>query len=229
MRERLTAIRAWISDIANGKYGDEDGPKVISPQGVELRRVKIQGQIVDKISGKDNFASITVDDGTETIRAKAWGAEAEALEQVSQDIWAMVIGKVRNYNDEIYIVPEIIKEIDDPNLMTLHHLERYRSILLMGDDSSKKSIDMEEIEQGPQKQKASKPAQQTITPRGLKGEILDFIRENDSPEGVPIQKIADHFQEQGVSKTSVNREIIELGANGTIAEQSVGVYRAADR
>ena len=88
MRERITAVRASITDIVNGIFGDENGPRVISPDGVELRRVLIVGHIVDRLTGKDNFASITIDDGTETIRAKAWGNEASALQDVERDLEA---------------------------------------------------------------------------------------------------------------------------------------------
>ena len=46
--------------------------------------------------------SITLDDGTDTIRIKVWGEEESALlEGVKEDIVALVIGKIRKYEDEI--------------------------------------------------------------------------------------------------------------------------------
>ena len=65
MKERMTATRASISDIVKGTFGKDDGDRVISPDGIELRRVMIVGHIVSRLTGKDNFASITIDDGTE--------------------------------------------------------------------------------------------------------------------------------------------------------------------
>ena len=42
----MTAVRSNIADIVNGTYGDDNGPHVVSPYGVELRRVVLVGFIV---------------------------------------------------------------------------------------------------------------------------------------------------------------------------------------
>ena len=128
MRERMTAVRTSVADIVRGTYNEENGHHVMSPQGVELRRVVLVGFIVRQYVGQGSFASITIDDGTETIRAKAWG-ETQSLEQVETNTLAMIVGKVREYEGEVYIVPEIVRHLDDANYMTLHQLERYRAIL----------------------------------------------------------------------------------------------------
>ena len=135
LRERITAVRATISDIIGGDFREDTGPHVVSPFGVELRRVVVVGFVVNKFyrEGDDSskrFESITLDDGTDTIRIKVWGDEDSAvLEGVKENILALVIGKVRHYEEETYIIPEIVRELTDPNYMSLHLMERYKAIL----------------------------------------------------------------------------------------------------
>ena len=98
MMKRMTAVRASISDIVNGTYGEDNGAHVTSSYGVELRRVVIVGFVVNKFTkepdeGKKRITSITLDDGTDTIQINVWGEEESALlEGVKPDILALVIG-----------------------------------------------------------------------------------------------------------------------------------------
>ena len=230
MKERMVAIRASIADIVNGTFGDDNGPRVISPEGVELRRVLLVGTIVDQVTGNNNYASITIDDGTETIRAKAWGAEADMLQSVSGNILALVVGKVREYENEIYVVPEIVREVDDPNLMTLHQLERHHAILRLGgtepkpqegaeDSGTLMSYDTSKEEQ-PKTQPKSAPKV-----KGLGGDILEFIKKNDSSGGVRIEEIAKHFEAKGIESLKIQLELIDLVDQERIVEEEVGLYR----
>ena len=220
MRERMTAVRASIADIVKGTFGEDDGHRVISPEGVELRRVMIVGHIVDRLTGKDNFASITIDDGTETIRAKAWGSEAASLQEVEENILALVIGKVKEYNEEIYLVPEIIRPLPDPNFLTLHKLERHYHILKHGGEPIPPPASLEDHYETPKASTDRSP------PKGLRGKILDYIRENDTPKGIAITDIAAHFKKE--DKTNIQLEVIELEADDWIREEPIGVYRISD-
>ena len=230
MKERMVAIRASIADIVNGTFGDDNGSRVISPEGVELRRVLLVGNIVDQVTGNNNYASITIDDGTETIRAKAWGAEADMLQSVSGNILALVVGKVREYENEIYVVPEIVREVDDPNLMTLHQLERHHAILRLGGTKPKPQEGAEDSgtlmsydtskEKQPKTQSKSAPKV-----KGLGGEILEFIKKNDSSGGVRIEEIAKHFEAKGIESLKIQLELIDLVDQERIVEEEVGLYR----
>lgn len=220
MKERMTAVRASIADIVKGTFGEDDGHRVISPDGVELRRVMIVGHIVSRLTGKDNFASITIDDGTETIRAKAWGNEAASLQEIEEDILALVIGKVKEYNEEIYLVPEIIRPLPDSNFLTLHKLERHYHILKHGGTHVPTPASLEDHYEKPNASTDRSP------PKGLRGKILDFIRENDTSKGIAITDIATHFEKE--DKTNIQLEVIELEADDWIREEPIGVYRISE-
>lgn len=228
MKERMVAIRASIADIVNGSYGDDNGPRVVSPDGVELRRVLLVGNIIDQVTGNNNYASITIDDGTEIIRAKAWGAEADMLKRVSGNILAIVVGKVREYENEVYIVPEIVREAPDANLLTLHMLERQKTILRLGGTSvstPKTTIEDTGILMS-YDESASEPeipAPKSAPAKGLAGKILEFIKEKGAKGTVHIDDIAKAFEDTDPVK--VQLELIDLVDQEKIIEEEVGIYR----
>ncbi len=230
MRERMTAVRASVADIIHGTYIEEDGHHVVSPQGVELRRVVLVGFIVRQYVGQGSFASITIDDGTETIRAKAWG-ETQSLEQVETNTLAMIVGKVREYEGEVYIVPEIVRPLDDANYMTLHQLERYRAILTRsGISTPSESESMGDVQETlkPTRSKGSASTSKPKSPRTLAKKILRFIQENVSPDGVYLQDIVSHFEKKGSSKSAITLKVIDLMDQQKIREVKIGYYLPID-
>jgi RPA family protein len=230
MMKRMTAVRASISDIVQGTYGDDNGAHVISSYGVELRRVAIVGFVVSKYSsdpkdGGKKFTSITLDDGTDTIKVNVWGEEESALlEGVKHDILALVIGKVRksknpDYADDIYLVPEIVKEIKDPNYMALHLLERYQAILTRSGVASEVSSDT-----GQQQLTTivGGPSPSSVT--GLAKQILNYIELHATDDGVNLDEIIAFFEEKGKDPIEIQNKIFELIAEDLINEKTPACY-----
>ncbi len=229
MRKRMTAVRASISDIVNGTFGDDNGAHVTSSYGVELRRVVIVGFVVSKFNKEANseggkrFMSITLDDGTDTIRIKVWGEEESALlEGVKEDILALVIGKVRKYEDEVYIIPEIVKEITDPNFMGLHLLERYQAILTRSGVSMSVSSD-----EGQQQLTTiiGGPSPTSLT--GLTKQILSYIELHATPKGVNLKDIVAFFEQKGKDAIEIQTKIFKLIEDGFINEITPSSYLPA--
>lgn len=229
MRKRMTAVRASISDIVNGTFGEDNGAHVTSSYGVELRRVVIVGFVVSKFNkessseGGKKFMSITLDDGTDTIRIKVWGEEESALlEGVKEDILALVIGKVRKYEDEIYIIPEIVKEITDPNFMGLHLLERYQAILTRSGVTMSVSSD-----EGQQQLTTiiGGPSPTSLT--GLTKQILSYIELHATTKGVNLKDIVAFFEEKGKDAIEIQTKIFKLIEDGFINEITPSSYLPA--
>ncbi|MHA2002618.1 MAG: hypothetical protein ACW975_01370 [Candidatus Thorarchaeota archaeon] len=234
MRERMTAVRAAVVDIVNGTYGEDNGPHVVSPYGVELRRVALVGLIVDQYSG-EGFASITIDDGTETIRAKAWGGEAGSLDKVQMNILALIVGKIREYEGELYVVPEIVRELDDPNYLTIHRMERYVAMLTRSGITPELASDLEDfIEESPPPKKRETPAKKPKEKKGkpvtgkIHKQIMQYIEQNSKEDGVPIASIVDFFEEKGHDRTDIQLKVLDLQSQGNLVEVKVGVYRPTD-
>jgi RPA family protein len=226
MRERMTAVRASISDITSGSFSNDNGPHVISPFGVELRRVVLVGFVVNKFyregddTGKKRFESITVDDGTDTIGVKVWGEEdASLLEGVKENILALVVGRVREYNEEVYVMPEIVRELTDPNYMSLHLLERYKAILNRSGISTPETIE--------QQQELLAPASVSVSGK-LANDILAFVRLEAPPEGISLRDIVAYFEKKGQDSEKVQTKVFNLVAEGALNEVSIGQFRVSD-
>ncbi len=227
MRERMTAVRASISDITNGSFSNENGPHVVSPFGVELRRVVIVGFVVNKFyregdeSGKKRFESITMDDGTDTIGVKVWGEEdADLLEGVKESILALVVGRVREYNDEVYLMPEVVRELTDPNYMSLHLLERYKAILNRSGISSADTLEQ-------QQELLTKTSTPSVSGK-LANDIIAYVRLEAGPKGIPLKDIVAYFEKKGQDSEKVQTKVFNLVAEGALNEVSIGQFRTSD-
>ncbi|MFW9944666.1 MAG: hypothetical protein ACFFB7_06680, partial [Candidatus Sifarchaeia archaeon] len=196
-----------------------------------LRRVVLVGFIVEQFSRKD-LASITIDDGTETIKAWAFDDEAESLEKAASDALTLVVGKVRERDGEVYIIPEIIRPIEDPNYLSVHLLERYSGMIAGSGVTPQTVSDFQETLSD------SAPAE-TTEPRETESEepqvfgkvnkqILQFIENHADKGGVPISDIIEFFEERGHARSDIQLKVIDLHDLGKIVEVSRGVYRPAN-
>ncbi len=234
MKKRMTAIRCEVADIINGTFDNDDGPRVISPYGVEMRRIALLAFVVGHYSS-EGFSSITLDDGTGTIRSKGWGTDAQALNSVMPGSFVLVIGKIREYEGERYITPEIVRSVNNPNLMTVHKLERLRTLLkrsgVTGIESPGGEPESAELENASlvvsttSDNSDSSTASTTEIPSSasLRDQILQFIRAKKKP--VSNDEILSYFVERGFQKTEVNSRVLDLVYDGSIIEEPIGVYR----
>ncbi len=125
MADKFSFAKARISDIVNGEFVEAGNDSFLKTKdGKELVRIRIMGTVVEKFVAKDNnYASLTLDDGSETIRAKFF-QQAVSFANSSQigDVLD-IFGFVRQYEGEIYLAPMIAKKINDMNLEILRKLE----------------------------------------------------------------------------------------------------------
>ena len=78
----------------------------------KIRRTNVIANVVDKFQseGERKFASITLDDGSGQIRARLFGEEIAKFNDTNQGDTLIIIGMLRSFNEELYILPEIIKK-----------------------------------------------------------------------------------------------------------------------
>jgi len=109
----MTARRIRLEDIANGKYHQQEGFEpnyLITPRGVRVSRILAVATVVDSfVNDDETYGALTIDDGTETIRLKMF-QDLEELDGLEEGDMVKVVGKVREYEDEIYIQPELLQQ-----------------------------------------------------------------------------------------------------------------------
>ena len=120
---RQPAIKITIGSLLFCNYveqNDDDPNYLELSSGEKLYRLNLMAVILDK----ENVGAITnllVDDGTGKIILRSF-EENENIEQLSIGDSVLVVGKLRKYNQEKYVSPEIIKKIN-PGWLKLRSLE----------------------------------------------------------------------------------------------------------
>lgn len=128
-KKREIAYKLRIGEILRGK------PQTSVDEGRErfnflelgnkkIVRVNVVANVIDKFAseGEKKFATLTLDDATGQINVKTFGQDTEMFTDIAQGNTLMIIGVLRIFNNELYILPEILKSID-PRYLLIRKLE----------------------------------------------------------------------------------------------------------
>ncbi len=200
--KRNIAFKMRIGDILLGKP-IFDNEKFINIELGEMRisRVNLIGNIVDKYEseGEKKYYFFTLDDGSGQIKLKAFGDDSQKFKNIQQGQTVTVIGVIRNWNNETYVQPEIIKE-QDPKYLLIRKLELEKK----RNSSAKPIEDRKEI-------------------KALKDQILEEIKNAEKEGGIDTDKIIMTFRE--ASPDMINQEVQRLLEEGIIFEPRPGRLR----
>lgn len=106
--KRKVAYKLWIKDINKSEQIFDGGKFIgINFNGKIVQRVNIVGNVIDKFDG--NFTTITIDDSTGILEIRDFENKLKNIE-IGDVI--MVIGKLKNFNERIYILNEIVKKVN---------------------------------------------------------------------------------------------------------------------
>ena len=125
----MPAIKTRIVDVVNGRYfsSDKDRMKpayIITSFGQKISRLNLISTVIDKFVAEDgNYCSLTLDDGTSIIKAKAFKDDSKILKGFELGDMILIIGKLREYNGEIYINAEATRKVLDANFEVLRRFE----------------------------------------------------------------------------------------------------------
>ncbi len=238
---RSPAIKTRIVDIVNGKYFSADKEKmkaafVVTQFGQKISRLNLIATVIDKFVAEDgNYCSLTLDDGTSLIKAKSFKEEARMLKDFELGDLVLLIGKLREYNGEIYINAEATRKILDANFEVLRRFEILHEL-------RKRKNMVEELRNLTEQTSEEELRDYAKRKYGIEGEALQFIKETpanektedykpallevisslDEGRGVEINKI---FQVANLPETVVENTLNELLANGSLYEPTVGILK----
>ncbi|MDH5401116.1 MAG: OB-fold nucleic acid binding domain-containing protein [Candidatus Heimdallarchaeota archaeon] len=123
VRKRKPGKLMRISQIYLGEIIDLEDQKIYRLNNKVISKVRIFGVVLSKneYSNEGNKnCIILLDDGSDTIELRMWSRPIKRDDGSIEDQYTMinpvkegqiidVIGKVREYNEEMYIIPEIIQ------------------------------------------------------------------------------------------------------------------------
>jgi len=193
----MTAKKVPIKDMMSGNWVKKEGMEpsyVTTTSGENLSRVRIMGTIVGRFIAEDgNFASITLDDGTDTTRAKTFKT-AKPLDTVNIGSLVDVIGKVREYNAEIYMIPEVVTEVKDPNMLILRQAEL--------------AVKNKDLKDNPVKA-IDEPKETPSDDNVIRKQILDIIATNS--EGIDYSAIPESVKAPEAQIESIVNDLLAEG------------------
>ncbi|MDD5012263.1 MAG: OB-fold nucleic acid binding domain-containing protein [Candidatus Nanoarchaeia archaeon] len=199
--KRNVAYKFRIGDILIGKpIFDGERFAFLELGDKKIIRVNIIGNITDKYEneGEKRYCFLTLDDGSGQIKLKFFGDDVGKFKNVFQGQTVLIVGNLRNFNNETYIAPEIIREQDTKYLL-IRKLELER-------EKNKNSVPL---------------AKEQIV--ALKDKILDKIKEGEKDGGIEIDSMILNFRD--VSPDMINQEIKKLLEEGIIFEPRPGKVR----
>jgi RPA family protein len=112
-QKRQVAVKLRVSDILSGRYVVEEGwnPNyVLTKDGRKASRVNLLGVVISNPSVEVNYRSAMLDDGSGNISVRSFD-ETDMFQGISLGDAVFVIGRPRQYGNEIYIMPEIVKNV----------------------------------------------------------------------------------------------------------------------
>jgi len=245
---RLTAKKVSIAELMSGRFVKKtgfDSSYVLTNLGRRLSRVRVLGLIVDKFKPADgNWAAITLDDGNDTTRAKAF-QNVKIFDKILPGDLVDVFGKTREFNGEIYLAPEIVRKVE-PNFETLRLLELKKNQQAQAEkvkkisELKKQTADAAELktlakkfnlsaedvdgilEVGEIAEPAETAAEKKDEAAEMKKKVLELISMLDKGEGADYSEI---LKSAGAEEAAVDSAIQALLEEGILIEPKAGKLR----
>lgn len=184
-KKRNTAYKLRIGDILKGKPIIKEGRFIFLEMGDKnIVRVNVIANVIEKYvsDGEKKYAALSVDDASGQIKLKTFGEDISILKNLSQGDTLQIIGVLRDYNGELYILPEIAKPMD-PRWLLVRKLE------------------MQEL-------RKDLPLPSNAPLRDI---LLEKIKEAEKDDGIDIDKIIMDTDSAPATINSEIKKLIEEG------------------
>ncbi len=199
--KRHIAYKLKIGDILMGKpILDGERFSFLELGHKRIVRVNVVGSIIDRYDsqGETKYTFFTLDDGSGQIQLRIFGDDAKKFREVSQGQTVIVIGILKYWNNENYILPEIIKETE-PKYLLVRKLE---------------------IEKKQSKNSGPLLREQIVA---VRDRILGVIKNSEENGGIDMDEIIMDLRD--ISPEIINQEIQKFIAEGIVFEPRPGKVR----
>jgi len=193
--DRDSAIKTTIKEVTCGDYvqeGDQSVNYLLTKNGQKLFRVNITAAVLHKeIHG--TITNTLIDDGSEKIILRSF-EENKVIREITIGDVVLIIGRVRVYNKEKYLSPEIVKRIN-PLWLKVRSLEL-------------KNFGEEGVKNNDRNQSLVKEEKNLEIPeeKGVDGEFYEDVKEDLV---LPVQKLRKLIAELDDGNGVSIEEVIE--------------------
>jgi RecG-like helicase len=198
-RRRQIAYKLRIGDLSKGKpMNDGERFGFLELGSKRIVRVNIVANIVEKYDSEDGrFSSITLDDATGQLRARVFGEDIKKFKILELGNTIIIIGTLRQFNQEVYVNPEIVK-ISEPSYLLVRKLELEKERSLIPITKEKHEL------------------------VAVQDQIIDMIKKAEIDGGIDKERL---IMEISASPDLINEEIQKLLEEGIVYEPRPGRVR----
>ena len=203
VQKRQVAYKVRVKDILDGAYVKEEGwkPNYIKVGENKVSRVNLIGAIVLKIDG----SNIVLDDGSGKIPLRVFENNV-FFENADIGDAVLVIGKPREFGSEKYVIPEILRKVEDTAWIGVRKNElMLRKTSSTGQKEENAEEVVEEVKEEPYEK------------------VFDLIKKMDKGEGADIEEVIS-----GVKDIDVEKIIKRLLENGEVFEVKHGKLKVLE-
>ena len=193
-QKRQIAYKARVSDILNCSFSkDELSAGYIKLNGLNVSRVNVIANIVYKSGDDQNYNSALIDDGTGKILLRTFENTNLFAKADVGDV-VLVIGKIREYNNERYILPEIVRKLEKFEWMNLRKIELKDNVI----------------------EQAKEPVNEAVeeSAKNIGEEIYLLIKKLDDGDGAAIEDVIKESNnpdaEKIISRLLENGDVFEI-------------------
>ncbi len=199
-KKRQIAYKVLIFNILNGIFSkDELYAGYIKLNNKNISRVNLIATVVDKAE-YSSYSSIMIDDGTGRIPLRTI-ENNQFFSKIDVSDVVLVIGRIREFNNERYVMPEVIKKINSSWL----NVRRFEQ---------SQSFDNKIIEH---------TTEETNTDSNINETIYLLIKKMDAGDGVAIDDVIKNS-----NNSEAERIICKLLENGDIFEIKPGKLKVLE-
>ncbi|MBT7903453.1 hypothetical protein HN587_06340 [Candidatus Woesearchaeota archaeon] len=240
--KRSIAFKIKINDVLNSIYTKQEGfdPNFVSFGKKQVSRVNIIGVVVSNSTEENqvSFQNLLIEDGTGRISLRSFETESKFDADVGDIV--QVIGKIRDFNGERYLIPEIVKRIDPSwvqvrkNELDFFYSEFYdtsspvptTSPNLSTSDQTEPKVEEEIVENVVSNQTTTPentPSPKLAEPEDKATKLINIIRSLDSGRGATYEDVLEKSDND-----STDSLIKNLMMDGEIFEISPGKYKVLE-
>lgn len=217
IQKRQTALKVSIGNLLNGNYIKQEGmlPNyVLLNDGVKVSRVNLMGVVVSL--GEDTgFQSVFIDDGSGKLSIRAF-EQNDSLASLEIGDCILVIGRPREFGNQIYVLPEIIKKITDNRWLEVRKLELDKNTLSLPEKVSSDEMPVKKSEAD------ASIVEEEFVESSINNDIIKTIKDLDTGNGADFDEV--------IRQTSPEAEkiILSLMKNGDVFEVSPGKLKVLE-
>jgi len=219
IQKRQTAVKVSVGSILRGQYIKQDGmlPNyVLLDDGSQVSRVNIMGVVVG-IGEDSGFQSVFLDDGSGKVSIRAF-EQNDSLSSLAIGDCVLIIGRPREFSNEIYVLPEIIKKIKNPKWLEVRKSELEKNKLPNPVEAVKININKKD-------EPVEKPdniVEEEFVESSSNNKVINKIKELDSGSGADFDDVIKQLSPES------EKVVLSLMKTGDVFEVSPGKLKVLE-